>query len=501
MIRMIKYGVLLPWKGKPSQCFRREYPISSEDYRFTSAEMDRWIANGFAQEITESEARRIGQVVSEFLVRGSEPRVVVNYTAQNEMLDTKTFKMETLVDLAPQLRPNDALIKADIRDSHYHLRLRACDRDKLLFQIFGRFFRPLALNCRLSAAPLLFIKLLRPFIQELRRLGHRIISYLDDIPGAPRTDDPTHPATAQDANRAKQEFSNLFKSLGISLHTYKSDFAGRQELEMLGIMVDTQRELYLLLPDKIKKLSDASKRYRQNCIRRKRRSPLRDLQRFCGLANSTSLAVSDSRLYLRAFFNCAADQKTGQKVVLCHQSLRNLKWWANIAENQHIGRTIWEPTPKALLVTDASMEGWGAIWHEPTNQSKMMQYTTSMPRIRNKHISSGTRPVQALRRAAEIHKPAENSCRHPRYSHFPQTSQKVSRPTGVRLASNSGSNQKLDVQVLHNHASAPNPARPVQKSWTLLRTAVHPQCSTMDLQPLSGTTMLLSDPRARHLGR
>jgi hypothetical protein len=139
---------------------------------------------------------------------------------------------------------------------------------------------------------------------------------------------------------------------------------------MLGIMVDTQRELYLLLPDKIKKLSDASKRYRQNCIRRKRRSPLRDLQRFCGLANSTSLAVSDSRLYLRALFNCAADQKTGQKVVLCHQSLRNLKWWANIAENQHIGRTIWEPTPKALLVTDASMEGWGAIWHEPTNQSK-----------------------------------------------------------------------------------------------------------------------------------
>jgi hypothetical protein len=196
MIRMIKNAVLLPWKGKPSRCFRREYPISPEDYRFASAEMNRWTANGFAQEITESEARRIGQVVSAFVVRGSKPSVIVDYTAQNEMLETKTFKMETLVDLAPQLRPNDALIKADIRDAYYHLRLRASDQDKLLFRIAGRFIRPLALNCGLSAAPLLFTKFLRPVIQELRRLGHRIISYLDDIPGAPRTNDPTHPTSA-----------------------------------------------------------------------------------------------------------------------------------------------------------------------------------------------------------------------------------------------------------------------------------------------------------------
>jgi hypothetical protein len=185
MVRMIKCGVLLPWKGNPSRRFRREYPMNPEDYKFASTEMDWWIANGSAEEISEAEARQICQIVSGFVVHGSKPRVLVDYTAQNEKLETRKFKMETLTELAPQLRPNDALMKIDVKDAYYHLRLRCCDRNKLLFRVAGRFFRPMALNCGLSAAPLLFTKFLRPVIQGLRRQEHRIISYLDDISGTP----------------------------------------------------------------------------------------------------------------------------------------------------------------------------------------------------------------------------------------------------------------------------------------------------------------------------
>jgi hypothetical protein len=75
--------------------------------------------------------------------------------------------MDTLSDLATQLRPGDALFKADVQDAYYHLRLRRSDRDKLLVRIVGRWFRPLALNCSLSPAPWLFTKFLRPVVQEL----------------------------------------------------------------------------------------------------------------------------------------------------------------------------------------------------------------------------------------------------------------------------------------------------------------------------------------------
>jgi hypothetical protein len=111
-------------------------------------------------------------MVSGFVVHGAKRRLVVDYTAQNEVLGARKFKMDTLADLAPKLKPGDALFKADVQDTYYHLRLRRFDRDKLLFRIAGCWFRPLALKCGLSPAPWLFTKFLRPVVQELRRQGH-----------------------------------------------------------------------------------------------------------------------------------------------------------------------------------------------------------------------------------------------------------------------------------------------------------------------------------------
>jgi hypothetical protein len=112
--------------------------------------MNQWIGHGFAKEITEAKARQSGLVVSGFVVYGSKPWVVIDYISQNEYLTTRKFRMDTLGDLAPQLKPEDALLRADVQDAYYHL--RRCDHNKLLFRISGRFFRPLALKCGLSAA-------------------------------------------------------------------------------------------------------------------------------------------------------------------------------------------------------------------------------------------------------------------------------------------------------------------------------------------------------------
>jgi hypothetical protein len=138
LLRRIRYGVLLPWTGVPRRGVRREYPLPPDDYRFASSEMDRWVLEGFAEEISEAEERTIGLVLSGFVVHGAKRRVVVDYSTQNEVLGARKFKMDTLAELAPQLRPGDALFNADVQDAYYHLRLRRCDRGKLLFRITGR---------------------------------------------------------------------------------------------------------------------------------------------------------------------------------------------------------------------------------------------------------------------------------------------------------------------------------------------------------------------------
>jgi hypothetical protein len=205
--------------------------------------MNRWTNQGFAEEISEAEARSIGLVVSGFVVRGSKPRVAIDYTAQNEFLEMRKFRMDSLGDLAPQLQADDVLIKADFKDAYYHLRLRRCNRNKLLFRIAGRFFRPLALNCGLSW---LFTKFMRPVLQELRRQGHRIISYLDNISGAPRFNRQMLPATPSDVKTAGEEIRALLSRLGMPLHPTKTDLSGKKALELLSVVVNNQRQLYLL---------------------------------------------------------------------------------------------------------------------------------------------------------------------------------------------------------------------------------------------------------------
>jgi hypothetical protein len=98
LIRMIKYGVLLPWTGQLRLGIRREYPLLPEDYSFVFNEMDRWIAEEFAEEITEAEAREVGLVASGLVVHGSKPRVVIDSTTQNEVLGSRKFLMNTLAE-------------------------------------------------------------------------------------------------------------------------------------------------------------------------------------------------------------------------------------------------------------------------------------------------------------------------------------------------------------------------------------------------------------------
>jgi hypothetical protein len=56
------------------------------------------------------------------------------------------------------------------------------------------------------------------------------------------------PANQADAKRAGREIQSMFADLGLKLHPTKTDFSGKHALELLGIVVDTRRQLYLLFP-------------------------------------------------------------------------------------------------------------------------------------------------------------------------------------------------------------------------------------------------------------
>ena len=370
-LRQIRFGAALPWLKPPSSIPRRfanAYKMTPENQSFADTEMDRMCGRGFVREISFEEARAQHIVSAGFVINGAKDRVVVNYAPFiNPHLAAPRFRMETLLDLAPQLQAGDSLFKVDLSDGYYHVGLRAQDQPYLAFRIGRRFFIPLCLNCGLAPAAFIFTKFLRPMVAQLRSLGHRVIAYLDDIGGAPRVAMSQHRgASAADVSVARGEIFQLATRLGVQLHPSKNDFTGAKSLELLGILVDTEAGLYLLSPAKLSKIRSAALALQRVSRARRRFVSLKHLRSFAGLAQCAHLAVTDARLHLRAIWDDVAEaNRRGQRdAKLSHQSCRDLLWWIRLRDNPGIGRAIWAPSVgnSRFLHSDANATGWGAVF-------------------------------------------------------------------------------------------------------------------------------------------
>lgn len=178
LLQQIRFGVRIPWAISSAEMKRRfanaYFPTPSGD-AFVTAEVHRWVQNGFVQEISFAEAKNAPVVRAACVVHGSKDRVVSDYGHVNDHLGDTLFGTERFFDLVPQLRPNDSLLKADLRDGYYHQGICAADKFSLTLR-------------------------LRPFSQEMRLLGCRLIIYLDDVGEADRALSSLFPATPADTS-------------------------------------------------------------------------------------------------------------------------------------------------------------------------------------------------------------------------------------------------------------------------------------------------------------
>jgi hypothetical protein len=157
LVRQLRFGLQLPWNRKPRNIRAREYNLSPEDLAFARCEARRWVKAGYCREASDEDLRalrRAGSVSPAFVtVTAMKYRLVIDYSLVNECLDERSFRMDQLADLSPSLRPDDCLLKADIKDAYYHLRLRSADQLYLAFRVGGVTYIPACLNCGLSVAP------------------------------------------------------------------------------------------------------------------------------------------------------------------------------------------------------------------------------------------------------------------------------------------------------------------------------------------------------------
>ena len=89
--------------------------------------------------------------------------------------------MEGLHLLKHLIQKGDRIIKIDLKDAYFTVPTDSQHQPLLCFIYGGTRYQFTCLPFGLGPAPLLFTKLLKPVVALLRRLGLRMIIYLDDI--------------------------------------------------------------------------------------------------------------------------------------------------------------------------------------------------------------------------------------------------------------------------------------------------------------------------------
>lgn len=224
---------------------------------------------------------------------GSRP--VINLKRLNTFIVYRHFKMEGVNLIKHIVCTNDWMAKLDLKDAYFSVPIHKEDHRFLQFKWKNSLFQFVCLPFGLSSAPWAFTKLMKPVVAYLRQQGIRLIIYLDDIL-----------VLNQSKERLVEQLavvSNLLVSLGFVLNQEKSQLTPAQELEFLGLLIDST-SLSLSLP-RTKQESIIS-----SCKEtlKKERIPLKEIASILGKFTWAAWAIPFSHAHCRGIQNLYIDK-------------------------------------------------------------------------------------------------------------------------------------------------------------------------------------------------
>lgn len=344
-------GFRIEFYGYPFQpVVLRPICFSAADSALVTQEVQSLLAKGA---ISQTSPHPRGFLRNIFLVDkadgGKHP--VINLHKFNEWLVYHHFKMEGIHLLRDILRPQDWMVRLDLKDAYLLIPVFPPDRRFLQFSWEGRTYEFTTLPFGLSSAPWCFTKVLRPVIESLRARGMHLIVYLNDIL-----------MMAQCSRILAQQLQkavDLLQSLGFVTNEAKSSLTASQKVIFLGFSIYSVKTTLSLPSRKVAKIRHEIRR-----ALAKPRISLRQVARIVGLLSSSIQAIFPGPLHHRALQRMkAVHLRSGlaysQKVTLTPEAREELTWWLANMEAWN-GRAIFGSAPDIIIESDASRLGWGA---------------------------------------------------------------------------------------------------------------------------------------------
>ncbi len=322
----------------------------------TSGKDDRGFARNAIVPVQTSDDQFVSQL---FLVTNKDlsKRAILNVkTLNKKFLPKQHFQMETLQKILPLIRPFDWFGSWDLRKGYFNIAVHPAFQRFFCFDFQGQRYQFKCLVMGLSLAPLFFSKLMAILVQVARSWGIRVSVYLDDSL-----------TRAQSFEKAVQDhecFGNLLQLAGFLLHKEKSVRVPVQRIEHLGFIIDSTT-MMLEVPCDKEDLIRVQIKSLIRAIQLRKKVSIRKVARVIGLIVSVLPASKYGKLHYRDLERAKLVALNGSRDFdrSCRwplKCLNDLKWWRDSVPGWKCSFAFTVPT--STLITDASLEGWGAIW-------------------------------------------------------------------------------------------------------------------------------------------
>ena len=280
-------------------------------------------------------------------------RPVIDLKALNKYVICPHFHMETDRSIRSQLRPGEWTTSVDLSDAYLHIPVHSNFRKYLRLNIMGQTYQFRAMCFGLNIAPRVFTKLLDPVAASLRAQGILVHRYLDDW--LIRAQSPelvlshTHIVL------------KLFQQLGLIVNREKSELSPRTRFIFLGMDIDLVHSWIRPTQAQLGKITD-----HLTSLRGATSAKVRQLLSLIGSLNHASQFIRLGRLHVRPlqFFVKAKVKNLKEEidswVPLDQHFHATLVWWTD-SQRLTEGVPLHPPEPTLSLLTDASLEGWGAF--------------------------------------------------------------------------------------------------------------------------------------------
>ena len=224
-----------------------ETTMAEPQMEIVRTEVAQLLVKGAIRKVSQQEAlAKPGHYSHIFTVSkpGGKHRVVINMKPLNEHVLKEKFRMETAKDVKSIsiLKKGDFGAVVDLTDAYYTVKLHKQSRKYCRFIVDGQIYEYIALPMGLTCSARIFTRVALFISSRLRRMGVRIILYIDDL--------LVIASTARLCEEHVRLVVDTIVTFGFLLNMKKSNLTPSQVFVYLGMVWDTVNWLLSIKPER-----------------------------------------------------------------------------------------------------------------------------------------------------------------------------------------------------------------------------------------------------------